>query len=296
MEEDDRLRELKKYLGSTLEEFQSLIESAGDFDDTRIGNGWDPSRIQESLAILPSIPADRVPERLVPSGLNRLSRMVGMIRGRPVPQAAIRSSTCIYVPYWLIEGFHECYFFRTASYQIPTKQDVVAVEVEGTLRNLVVQDAKPPNLLNALKLRIDRMAGLITSAPRYFVLDGVTELARSYREARLCLDRFGRPDRRMEQIVKGNPPLRHVGDYQELRQQIGDSKIRSLEVSRETAIMELHKRIVLPPQSFTRILTNRFEITKATLIHVPVFRIEYSYGEETRTAEVDGFSGSRIET
>ncbi|MFH0848178.1 MAG: hypothetical protein V1857_01580 [archaeon] len=295
MEEDERLRELKKYLSSTLEEFESLIHSSGDFDDTRIGNGWDPSRIQESLAVLLPISLDKLVKRLEPSGLNRLSRLVWMIRGRPLPRFVIKSSTCAYVPCWIVEGFHECYFFRTTSYQIPTKEDVVAVEVEGTLRNLVVQDPKPSTLLSALKLRIDRIAGLITGAPRYFVLDGVTELARNYEQARACLDRLGRPDRRLEQVVKGNQPYRSVRDYEELRQQIDNSEIRSSEVSKEAAIMELHKRIVLPPQSFTRILTNRFEITNATLIHLPVVRIEYSWNGETEVVEVDGLSGNRIE-
>jgi hypothetical protein len=295
LEEDERLNELKRYLSSTLREFQSLIESAGNFDDTRVGNGWDPSHILESLVVLPSISPERLLEKLSSSGLSTLSRIIWRLKGRPPPRIAVLSSTRVYTPVWIVEGFHECYYFRATSYRIPTKEDVVAVEVEGTLRNLIVQDSEPKTLLSALKIGIDRIAGLITSAPRYFVLDGVLELARSYREARLCFDRFGRPSCKLKRLIKSKSSFRRIRDHEELKQHIGGSETKSLEVSKDKVINALHRRIVIPPVSFTRILTNRFEVTNVTLIHLPTFRIEYTYDDETRKVEVDGFSGDPVE-
>jgi hypothetical protein len=49
---DDRFEEIRRLLDSTLNEFQSLFQSAGGFEDTRVGNGWDPASIEADVRFL----------------------------------------------------------------------------------------------------------------------------------------------------------------------------------------------------------------------------------------------------
>lgn len=272
------------------------MESAGDFDDTRIGNGWNPSSVQESLSVLPPMPTEALLDRLEASVNRGVGGLLRRIRRRTAQEIEIKSTSLVYDPLWVVEGFHECYFFRTVSYQVPTREDVVAVEVDGTLRNILLQDSRPTTLLHVFKQKIDWLAGLISDAPRYFVLDGVTELARNHQQAEICLDRFGRTDRRLERLMAAKPPLQHLRDHLELEKFAAGGGIRSMEVSKEAAILELHKRVVSPPASFTRILTNRFEVTKMMLVHVPAFVVDYTLGGRVCRAELDGYSGGLIES
>ena len=56
MSTDDRFEEIKRLLDSTINEFQSLFESAGGFEDARIGNGWTPDKIKPVIYYLPPKP------------------------------------------------------------------------------------------------------------------------------------------------------------------------------------------------------------------------------------------------
>ncbi len=293
-EDEDRLRELKKYLNATLTEFESLVASAGDFDDTRLGNGWDATRIEESFAILTAKPKDELFKSLGCSGMDRLARLFGRLAGKAPSGVVISSCRCTYVPFWSAKGLHECYYFRSASYKVPTSGDVVAVEVDGSLKNLVLQESRPSNVLEILKLRIDRLAGIISEKPRHFVLDGVTELARKYKEAVLCLDRFGRADSDLESAIERGAVLHRFKDGSELRKHTGDAEVAKTDVSKEVVIRELHKRVVLAPSSFSRILTNRFDVTELILLYLPLFRIEYSCDCARHNVVMDASSGRLI--
>jgi hypothetical protein len=46
---DDRFEEIKRLLDSTINEFQTLFESAGVFEDSRVGNGWIPEKIRPEI-------------------------------------------------------------------------------------------------------------------------------------------------------------------------------------------------------------------------------------------------------
>ena len=291
MEDEERLKQLKKYLSATLEEFESLVASSGDFDDTRVGNGWNPAGIEESIAVLPSKPTEELLSVLRPTGLHGLTLALRRVRGKSISKLVVKSCRRMYVPFWLVKGFHECYYFRTASYKVPTREDVVAVEVEGSLKNLVLENSRPSSVLEILKMRIDRLAGLIADSPRHFVLDGVTELARSWKEMVLCLDRFGRMDPALELMLRSKPPLHRMKDSAELRRYVGETELAAMEASKETTIKELHKRIVSSPSSFTRILTNRFDVTELSLIYLPVLKVEYSSNGSAQIAAIDAYSG-----
>jgi len=49
---DDRFDEIKKLLDSTISEFQSLFQSAGGFEESRVGNGWSAEKIVPDIYYL----------------------------------------------------------------------------------------------------------------------------------------------------------------------------------------------------------------------------------------------------
>ncbi|MEM3060840.1 MAG: hypothetical protein QW265_00330 [Candidatus Bathyarchaeia archaeon] len=140
MNEEERLDEIKKYLKKVTHEFESLFESAGGFEDSRIGNGWDPSQINESIfAVIPmpleeAIRSIKFKKRKI-FGLGLLKYFKKSeefeIIGKPIMR---------FIPYWAVRGYYECFYFRGNSYRFYIQNDVVAVEVEGKVRNLLTEE------------------------------------------------------------------------------------------------------------------------------------------------------------
>jgi hypothetical protein len=286
---DDRFEEIRRLLDSTLSEFQSLFESAGGFEDSRVGNGWDPDRIDPKIYFLqpkPSAELLRIAEERkrslfrnrIFSFLKPLERDVRLL-GRPVLKV---------VPFWMIRGFHECFYFRGSSYKIDLPEDVVAVEGEGKIRELSGKDAGDSVGFTGLTRRLlGRRDAMVTKS---FRLNEVTELAYMYKEGSIFLNAEGKEDLEAEAFFEGKLPLEEMTQDQ-LLQQFPDAKFSPTIISKQELIQRLHADVVRPPSTFSKILSNRFQVTTLAQYLMPVFSFMYECRGQQKELSVHGFTG-----
>jgi hypothetical protein len=291
---EDRIAEIRRYLDATIEEFQTLVEKAGGFDDNRIGNGWRPAAIKETLVTVTPTPPSKILEKLQSLRWRALGMALRNFPKARTLKIEFEKPNLRYRPYWIAKAYHECFFFRGASYKVRTGDDVVAVEVDGKLRNLILRDTKGSSLLEEFKKRLERATGLISPGPRFFVLDGVTELARKYKEASLYLDAHGRYSRQIERFIRRNPPLRPISSVDQLKEESESAEVMPLHESKESVLRRLTEAVVEPPKTFTRILSNRFEVTALVLLYLPVYEVQYEYAKKQGIAYVNGLTAELL--
>jgi hypothetical protein len=289
LSKDDRFEEIRRLLDSTVSEFQSLFQSAGGFEDSRVGNGWDPEQIaQEVYFLQPKPEADltkMAQERKrslfrnrVFSFLKPLEREVQLL-GKPILK---------FVPFWVIKGFHECFYFRGGSYKIDLPEDVVAVELEGKIRDLAGRESSDTQSLANLTRRL--LGRRESGGARFFRLNDVTELAYMYREGSFFVNAEGKEDLEAEAFFEGELPLEATSPEQ-LAKQFPDAKLSPSLISKEELIRRLHASIVRPPATFSRILSNRFQITTLVEYLMPVFSFTFESRGQRKEVLLQGFTG-----
>jgi len=277
-----------------LEEFQTLVERAGGFDDTRIGNGWHPASVKETLTTVAPQRSSEILQKVKSLRWRALGMALSNFPKARTLKIEFEQPNLHYRPYWIAKAYHECFFFRGASYRVRTGDDVVAVEVDGKLRNLILRDPKASSLLEEFKKRLEKATGLMSASPRFFVLDGVTELARKYKEMSLYLDAHGRYDRQIERFIRRKPPLRPISSVEQLQRESDSAEIMPLHETKDSVIRRLTEVVVEPPKTFTRILSNRFEVTDLVLIYLPVYEVRYQYAKKQGIAYVNGSTGELL--
>jgi len=293
LNEDERIEEIRRYLDATLEEFQKLVEKAGGFEDNRVGNGWQPASLVETLSTVAPMPPSEILGKVKSVRWRALGMALSNLPKARTLNIEFEKPHLEYRPYWIAKGYHECIFFRGASYRVPTTEDVLAVEVDGKLRNLVLREAKQYSFLKQVKDSIEWVTGLASNKPREFILDGVTELARRYKKASLHLDAYGRNDRHMERFLRRNPPLQ-ISSLDQIKREHPSAEIVQLHENKDSVIKKLSDAVVQAPKIFTRILSNRFEVTDLMLLYLPVYRVKYQYAKKEGVVNVNGSTGELI--
>jgi hypothetical protein len=292
MSEDERIDEIKRLLEGTMEEFDALLRLAGGFEDVKVGSGWRAPHVSEKIYVINPIPADQALE----IGESNKRRLFGAFLFRPKPSdiKIIGEPTLRFIPYWTVKGFHECFYFRGNLYRVNVPDDVIAVEVEGKVRNLIAEGESQKSLVEDLKKAVRRIRSLLPSKRKYFVISDVTELAHQYAEGFLCLNANGRDDN-IEELLKENPPLQEVSDPSELKMNNASVQVIQPLQTKEDVICKLHEKIVKPPKVFNKILINRFEITRLAVYYVPYYIIKYYYKGNVKEMKIHGVTGKIIE-
>ena len=289
MSTDDRFEEIKRLLDSTVSEFQSLFESAGGFEDSRVGNGWNPESIQPEIHFLESKP---LPELMNIAQVRKRAlfqnRVVSFMKPREQDVELVGQPVLRLVPFWLIKGFHECFYFRGNSYKIDLPDDVVAVEVEGKIRDLVGHETGDSLRIAGLTRRILGKRDL--SGVKAFRLNDVTELAYMYNEGSYFVNSEGEEDLEAEAFFERKLPLQNVS-LQELITRFPDAELVKSSVSTEDLVRKLHTAIVKPPVAFSKILSNRFQITTLAEYLMPVYSFMFQWRGQKKQLSVHGFTG-----
>jgi hypothetical protein len=188
----------------------------------------------------------------------------------------------------LIKGFHECFYFRGNSYKIDLQDDVVAVEVEGRIRDLVSQDSGESIKLTNLPRRLLRLRG--GSGVKAIRLNDVTELAYMYKEGVIFLDSEGNEDLEAEAFFEGKIPLLKLRG-EDIPKEFPNSQIAPSKVSKEELVRRLHAMIVKPPPAFSKILSNRFQVTALVEYLVPVYSFTFECRGQQKSLRLHGFTG-----
>ena len=290
MSADDRFEEIKRLLDSTLDEFQNLFQTAGGFEETRVGNGWNPEKILPDIYYLKPKPVDEL-ARIAKSRKRSLFRnhMISFLKPQEDEVKEDDKPRLAFVPFWKVKGFHECFYFRGNSYRIDLPEDVVAVEVEGKIRDLVGQESTDAQRLTNLTKRLLRRHEW--SNPKSFLLGNATELAYMYKEGSIFLNADGREDLEAEAFFEGNVPLQET-DKDELATRFKDVQVTPSSVTKEDMVRRLHTMIVKPPAAFSKILSNRFQVTELAQYLMPVYYFMFEWKGDRKELAVHGYSGA----
>lgn len=287
---DDRFDEIRKLLDSTINEFQSLFQSASGFEETRVGNGWTPEKIEPDIYYVKPKSLDDV-QRIAESRKRSLFRsgLLSFIKPKDADVGSPTKSSVLLIPYWRIKGFHECFYFRGNSYRIPLPDDVIAVEVEGKVRDLVGEGSESQKLSSITK----KLLGIRSALGKSIRLGEVTELAYMFKEEVLFVNAEGKEDLEAEAFFEGSLPLEKILSRQ-LNEIFPNAEFSKESVTKENLIRRLHSMIVKPPTTFTKILNNRFQVTELVRFLMPVYIFEYVWGGQSKEITIHGFTGAII--
>jgi len=286
--EDDRFDEIRKLLDSTISEFQSLFQSASGFEETRIGNGWTPEKIDVEVYYVQPRPLNEI-TRIAEARKRSLFGRVAFLRPRVEDVTSSAPPKFRFTPFWRIKGFHECFYFRGNSYRVPLPDDVIAVEVEGRVRDLVNENTAEPKIVNLTK----RILGQIMhdSSGKSIRLSEVTELAYMFKDSSLFFNADGKEDLEAEAFFEGNLPLSKI-DMADLNHLFPNAEIVKGSMTKEDLVRRLHSLTVKPPATFSKILNNRFQVTELAEFLMPSYVFEYYWKGLPRKLEIHGYTGA----
>jgi hypothetical protein len=286
---DDRFEEIKRLLDSTINEFQTLFESAGGFEESRVGNGWMPEKIAPEIYYLPPKP---LPELIKIAESRKRSlfkhRVLSFIKPKDRDVRTAEKPKLKLVPFWRVRGYHECFYFRGSDYKIDLPQDVVAVEVEGKIRDLVGSDSTDGQGITNLAKRL--LGRKESTGSKSFRLSDVTELAYMYDEASLFVNAHGKEDLEAEAFFDRSLPLKKT-TINELALNYPGVEIATNSITKEDLVRRLHELIVKPPTAFSKILSNRFQVSELAQYLMPVYSFAFEWHGQRKNLSVHGYTG-----
>jgi len=292
MSEDERLAKIKDLLDSTLAEFESVFESAGTFDQSRVGNGWTPSSIPVQTYVIDEMPLDQA-VKIAESRKARAFGPIGWFRLRSGRIQATGEPTLAFFPFWRVRGYHECFYFRGKTYTATVPYDVIAVQVGRQIRALTTQAKASRPTVSRIVARIRRRV-LARPEPRYFALDGATELVYQFGEASVLVNGEGNEDISMEYLLEKKPQMHRIEKTDQPLDEGSETRFVPLSLKAEDAVRILHSRVVKPPPVFNKILTNRFEVTELSLLELPVYVFRYRYLGREKELRIHGVTGELL--
>ena len=289
MSTDDRFEEIKRLLDSTINEFQTLFESAGGFEDSRVGNGWSPEKVPPEIYILPPKP---LPELLKVADSRKRSlfkhRVLSFIKPKEQDVRTSEVPKLKLIPFWRIRGYHECFYFRGNDYKIDLSPDVIALEVEGKIRDLVGSEETNGQGIAHLAKRL--LGKKDSTGVKSFRLSDVTELAYMYDEGSLFVNAQGKEDLEAEAFFDHPLPLRKI-TTEELKQNYPAAELATSSITREDLVRMLHALIVKPPVTFSKILSNRFQVNELAQYLMPIYAFAFEWRGQRKTISVHGYTG-----
>lgn len=292
MSEEDRLNKIKDLLDSTLTEFESVFKSAGTFDQSRVGNGWTPSSIPVQTYAIDAMPLDQA-AKIAQSRKARTLGVMGWLRSHIGRVQTVDSPTLVFFPFWRVRGYHECFYFRGKTYTATVTDDVIAIQLGGQIRPLTAQVKTKRSVIYGAMTRLRRTL-LARPESRYFTVDGATELAFQFREASVLVDGEGKEDISIEYLLEKKPKMHRLEEHDELVAQGPTTRFAPLSLKAEDAVRLLHAKVVKPPTVFSKILTNRFEVTELSLFELPVYVFRYEYLGREKELRIHGVTGELL--
>lgn len=287
---DDRFDEIKRLLESTISEFQTLFQSAGGFEDSRVGNGWTPEKVTPEIYYLQPKPIEEL-MRIAEARKRSLfkNRILHFLRPKEKDVRLQPEPRLRLVPFWRIKGYHECFYFRGNSYRIDLPDDVVAVELEGKIRDLMGQDSSDSQSLTNLAKRL--LGKKDSVGAKAIQVSDVTELAYLYKEGSIFVDADGKENLEAEAFFDRTLPLQKAS-LNELKETFPSAELRAGSTSTEDLVQKLHTLVVKPPAAFSKILSNRFQVTQLAEYLMPVYSFMFEWRGQRKELTVHGYTGA----
>jgi hypothetical protein len=125
-------------------------------------------------------------------------------------------------------------------------------------------------------------------------LNEVTELAYSYRDKSIFVNADGKEDLEAEAFFDGNLPVKRISQN-ELLESYPTAEIVSGSITKEDLIRRLHELTVKPPVSFSRILTNRFQVAELVEFLMPAYTFRFKWKDRAKEVTLHGYTGAILQ-
>jgi hypothetical protein len=265
---------------SKLERLRALDRLADEMPSPRRGNGWNPSKIGEAIVRVVPQPLDKLARKAIRPGISR--GIADLFRPASAASKLAGPPTLVYFPLWHVKGYHECFYLREADYKIRVDKDVVAVEVDGETRDLMMEEQESKIVPEAFAGRLKRFSRLFTGERRYFCLSDAVELAVRYEHAEMYVTSDGREGNVLEEILPGSWKSQRVFEIAQLNIEGAITKIAASKETKERVLERFQERLVKMPETSKQILSNTFQIEELTQYFVP-----YAYFPVMRSGRID---------
>ncbi len=267
-------------IASRLEKLRTLDKLAEEMSSPRRGNGWDSSKLAESVMRVVPQPLDKLARKAIRPGITR--GIVDLFRPPSASSRLAGPPTLVYFPLWYVKGYHECYYLRDAKYKIRVSKDVVAVELDGKTRDLMIEEQEASIVPEVFKRRLKRFSGLFTSDSRCFYLDEAVELAVRYEEAEFYVAWDGREGKMLEEVLPKGWRTQRIFEVGQLDTEGTATRIASSAETKETIIDRFRSRLVKVPENSRHLLSNMFQVDELTEYYYP-----YSHFPILRGGKID---------
>lgn len=257
----------RAYITSRLEELGSLDKLAEEMPGSRRGNGWDSSKLDEAVfRVLPQ-PLEKLARKAIRP---RVFRMIAdWFRPAYATSRVAGPLAVIYFPLWYLTGYHECFYLRKGDYKIRVDKDVVAVEVDGETRDLMIEEEESKIVPEAFRRRLKRFAGLFTGQRRYFNLSDAIELAVRHVRAEMYVTCDGTEGEVLEEVLHKSWRTQRVFETAELNVEGTITKIATSRETKESVVARFQDKAVRIPESLRQLLSNTFQIEEISRYYIP---------------------------
>jgi hypothetical protein len=290
-DEDAATIALEEYLASRLQQIGEVPPERKEVKGLKTGNGWDANQVIEQVFKIESIPIKRAIEIAVSA--NR--RFAIRLRRHQKDLELVGTPVVEFVPIWKVKGFHECYYIRNSSYKVNLKNDVVAVEVEGRSRDLILERKHSRLIPAAIVDRLQKLSSFLSNESKYFVITDGLELAVKASEAELLVSGTGRPLTIDDEAELTSWKSTRVYDEVDMKVRGAKTQIREPALSKQALLVKFREQVIRMPENFKQILSNKLQITELKRIYVPLIRVPLQKGLVPREVMVNGTTGELAE-
>ncbi len=289
-EEDTASVALEEYLASRLQQVGEVAAERKQIKGLKTGNGWDAEQIIEHVFKIDPISIKRAVEIAISSDRRLRERLSNFFRRRK-DLRIVGTPTVEYVPIWKVKGFHECYYIRTDAYRVDVKDDVVAVEVEGRSRDLILERKHSRLIPAAIVERLQKLGSFLTNESKYFVMGDVLELATKRSESELAMTGTGRSLTPDDEAALTYWRTKRIFDISDLKVRGVKVNVHESAIPKEALLDKFREKVVRMPERFKQILSNKLQISELNRIYVPLIKVPMQKGLVPRDVIVNGTSG-----
>jgi len=290
-EEDAATIALEEYLASRLQQIGEVPPERKEIKGLKTGNGWEPNQIIEQVFKIEPISIKRAVEIAITANRSFKQRLSNSIRRQPKEFELVGTPTVEFVPVWKVKGYHECYFIRSSSYKVNVKNDVVAVELEGQSRDLMLERRHSRLIPAAIMDRLLRLSSFLSNESKYFVITDALELAVKASEGELAVTGAGHPLTEDDETELTSWKSKRIYDETDLKVRGAKTQIREPALSKQALLTKFRERVIRMPENFKQVLSNKLQITELKRIYVPLIKVPLQKGLVPREVVVNGTTG-----
>jgi len=288
--EDNDSTAIEEYLTSRLQQIGEITPETKEYKGLRTGNGWDSDRIIEQGYKIEPIALKRAADIAISSNRRLAERIISKLHEKQETRL-IGEPTVEFVPIWKIRGFHECYYLRTNSYRVKVKEDVVGVEVEGKSRDLILERKHSRFIPTTIVERLQRLSGFLSSESKYFLINNVTELAKTKTDAELVITWNGKKLNLDDELLLTSWRPKKIFDESDLKVRGAKIVVREPSISKENLLEEFRTQVIRMPERFKQILSSRLQIVEFRRVYIPLIRVTLQKGLVPHEIIINGSSG-----